>query len=139
MVSILEMENSGIIHMLKNTRTEGTTVTCYSIPSMIAHSCVPVHALPPHSDLSCMYKLFARVDDGLSCMIKYLSAHLRETGKSVVSEEPGMENSPGRNATVFIQNLLDVRDQYSMFLEKSFSGDSMFKHSIGQVLFCTLY
>ncbi len=66
-------------------------------------------------------------------MIKYLSTHLRETGRRVVSEEPGMENSPGRNASAFIQNLLDLRDQYSMFLEKSFSSDSMFKHSIGQV------
>ena len=91
-------------------------------------------SLPIPTDLTCMYNLFARVDDGLQWMIKYLSAHLRESGRRVVSEEPGSENSPGRNATTFIQNLLDLRDQYSMFLEKSFSGDSTFKHSIGQVM-----
>ena len=66
-------------------------------------------------------------------MIKYLSTYLRETGKRVVSEEPSSENSPGRNASAFIQNLLDLRDQYNMLLEKSFSGDSNFKNSIGQV------
>ena len=101
----------------------------YYLHSILTHTHVTV-------DLSCMYKLFARVEGGLPCMIKYLSTYLRESGRRVVSEEPGMENSPGRNASVFIQNLLDLRDQYSMFLEKAFSSDSAFKHSIGQVQMC---
>ena len=40
-----------------------------------------IHLLP--SDLSCMYKLFSRVEGGLMCMVKCMSAHLRETGDQV--------------------------------------------------------
>ena len=35
-------------------------------------------------DLSCMYKLFSRVEGGLACMVKCMSAHLRETGNALV-------------------------------------------------------
>ena len=41
-----------------------------------------IHLLLP-SDLSCMYKLFSRVEGGLMCMVKCMSAHLRETGDQV--------------------------------------------------------
>lgn len=88
--------------------------------------------LPYSPDLACMYKLFARVDGGLQCIVKCLSAHLRETGRSLVTEEPGME-APGRNATSYIQSLLDLRDQYNMFLERSFNSDQLFKHAIASV------
>ena len=81
-----------------------------------------------------MYKLFSRVDGGIPCIIQYLSSYLKETGRGMVSEEPGIENSPGRNAVTYVQNLLDLRDQYNMFLDKSFSNDPLFKHAIGQVL-----
>jgi len=76
-----------------------------------------------------MYKLFARVDGGLQCIVKCLSTHLRETGRSLVTEEPGME-APGKNATSYIQSLLDLRDRYNMFLESSFNNDLLFKHII---------
>lgn len=83
-------------------------------------------------DLSCMYKLFCRVEGGLQCIVRCMSTHLRETGRSIVTEEPGSE-APGRNATSYIQSLLDIYDQYAMFLERSFANDKMFKNAIQSV------
>lgn len=65
------MENSGVVHMLKNTKTE---------------------------DLSCMYKLFSRVTDGLKTISDCVSAHLREQGKLLVEEEEA-----GTNAITYVQ------------------------------------
>ncbi|CAB1326701.1 unnamed protein product [Coregonus sp. 'balchen'] len=60
MKTIVEMENSGLVHMLKNGKTE---------------------------DLGCMYKLFSRVPNGLKTMCECMSSYLREQGKALVSEE----------------------------------------------------
>lgn len=60
MKNIVEMENSGVVHMLKNQRTD---------------------------DLACMYSLFRRVHDGLKTMSDCVSQYLREQGKSLVQEE----------------------------------------------------
>lgn len=54
------MENSGVIHMLKNQKTD---------------------------DIACMYKLFSRVPDGLKIMSECVSKYLREQGKSLVQED----------------------------------------------------
>ena len=54
---IVEMENSGVVHMLANQKTE---------------------------DLACMYKLFARVTDGHKTIAECMSAHLRGEGKALV-------------------------------------------------------
>ncbi|CAG2058466.1 unnamed protein product [Timema podura] len=60
------MENSGVVHMLKNQKTE---------------------------DLACMYKLFSRVLDGLKTMADCVSQYLREQGKALVQEEEGGTNA----------------------------------------------
>lgn len=60
MKTIVEMENSGVVHMLKNNKTD---------------------------DLACMYKLFIRVPEGLKTMCDCISVYLREQGKAIVSEE----------------------------------------------------
>ena len=67
------MENSGVVHMLKNNKTE---------------------------DLGCMYKLFIRVNNGLKTMCECISAYLREQGKALVIEE-GSEGA--KNAITFVQ------------------------------------
>lgn len=54
------MENSGVVHMLKNQKTE---------------------------DLGCMYKLFSRVSDGLRTVCDCVSQFLREQGRALVQEE----------------------------------------------------
>lgn len=61
MRSIVDMENSGVVYMIKNTKTD---------------------------DLSCMYKLFQRLkDDGLKTIADCVSSYLREQGRMLVKEE----------------------------------------------------
>lgn len=60
MKTIVEMENSGFVFMLKNQRTQ---------------------------DLSCMYKLLSNLSDGLKTMADCLSKYLREEGRSLVKED----------------------------------------------------
>ena len=85
------------------------------------------------TDLLCMYKLFSRVCGGLMCVVRCMSTHLRETGRSIVTEDGAGGEAPGRNALSYIQNLLDLHDQYNMFLEKSFASDKLFKNAIQSV------
>lgn len=62
MTSIVEMENSGVVAMLRDRKID---------------------------DLNCLYKLSCRVPDGLQHVINCVSTHLREQGKALVSEEEG--------------------------------------------------
>lgn len=62
MKTIVEMENSGVVHMLKANKID---------------------------DLKCMYKLFSRVENGLASIISCVSGYLREQGKGLVTEEEG--------------------------------------------------
>ncbi|ESN98219.1 hypothetical protein HELRODRAFT_84693 [Helobdella robusta] len=98
MRTIVEMPNSGVVHMLKNNKTE---------------------------DLDCMFRLFSVVHDGLKTMSDCISAHLREQGKSLVTED-----SNGCNPIIYIQSLLDLKDRFDHFLHESFSNDRLFKQMI---------
>lgn len=60
------MENSGVVHMLKNQKTD---------------------------DLACMYKLFSRVPDGLKTISDCVSHYLREQGKALVEEQETPTNA----------------------------------------------
>ena len=82
-----------------------------------------------------MFKLFARVTNGLECIQKAMSGFLRDTGKSMVTEDASGEGS-GRNAVTYVQSLLDLRDQYNMFLELSFGSHQLFKNAISSVCTC---
>lgn len=100
MKSIVEMENSGVVHMIKNTKTE---------------------------DLACMYKLFSRLnDDALKTIAECVSGYLREQGKSLVM----VKEDEGTNPITFVQNLLDLKDRFNHFLINSFNNDKIFKHMI---------
>lgn len=100
MKTIVEMENSGVVHMLKNNKTD---------------------------DLCCMYKLLVRVPNGLKTMCTCISGYLREQGKALVSEEGEGE---GTNAITYVQSLLDLKDRFDHFLHESFSNDNLFKKMI---------
>lgn len=100
MKTIVEMENSGVVHMLMNQKTE---------------------------DLACMYKLFGRVSDGLKTMADCVSHYLREQGKALVQEE---ELAAPANAVTFIQSLLNLKDRFDHFLVNSFNNDKIFKQMI---------
>lgn len=60
---IVEMENSGVVHMLANQKID---------------------------DLACMFKLFARVQDGHKAIAESMSAHLRAQGRALV--QVGLKN-----------------------------------------------
>ncbi|NWT39533.1 CUL3 protein, partial [Chroicocephalus maculipennis] len=79
MKTIVEMENSGLVHMLKNGKTE---------------------------DLACMYKLFSRVPNGLKTMCECMSSYLREQGKALVSEEGEGKNPVDYIQVVKIHNCI---------------------------------
>ena len=82
MKTIVEMEGSGVVHMLKNNRMD---------------------------DLACMYKLFGRVSDGHKTVGDCVSRYLREEGKALVTQATD-EQSQQTNAVTYIQvwNPLDV-------------------------------
>ncbi|TRY73733.1 hypothetical protein TCAL_06696 [Tigriopus californicus] len=66
MKTIVDMENSGVVHMLINQKTE---------------------------DLACMYNLFRRVADGHKTMADCVSEHLRGVGKDLVAEDGQASNA----------------------------------------------
>lgn len=66
MKTIVDMENSGVVHMLSHVKIE---------------------------DLACMYKLLGRVSEGHKIMAECLSEHLRGKGKALVTEETGQTNA----------------------------------------------
>lgn len=98
MKTIVEMENSGAVHMLKHDKKD---------------------------DLLCMYKLFARVPQGLETLRDCASRYLKEEGKSLV-EDGGQPKTP----TEYIQNLVDLKDRMESFLKQSFKSDQLFKKMI---------
>jgi len=103
MKTIVEMEGSGVVHMLKNNR------------------------MP---DLACMYKLFGRiVSEGHKTIGEAVSKYLREEGKALVTQATD-EQSQQTNAVTYIQNLLELKDRFDDFLIQSFSNDKYFKQVI---------
>lgn len=100
MRTIVEMENSGVVYMIKNSKTE---------------------------DLACTYKLFSRLkEEGLKVIADTMSAYLREQGSMLVKEEENGNTNP----ITFVQNLLDLKDRFDQFLLHSFSNDRLFKNVI---------
>lgn len=66
MHTIVEMENSGIVTMLRDQKIE---------------------------DLNCMYRLLKRVPNGLGCMVKCVSEYLRDQGKALVTDQGGRNDA----------------------------------------------
>ena len=100
MRTIVEMENSGVVYMIKNSKTE---------------------------DLACTYKLFSRLkEEGLKVIADTMSAYLREQGRMLVKEEENGTTNP----ITFVQNLLDLKDRFDQFLHHSFNNDRLFKKCI---------
>ncbi len=117
MKTIVEMENSGVVHMLVNQKTQ---------------------------DLRCMYNLMGRVSEGHRSMADCVSQHLRSVGKGLVEEEgqtsseqqPPVSRASSATRTqttsnvspiTYVQSLLDLKDKYDNFLAASFKNDKFFK------------
>ncbi len=142
MKTIVEMENSGVVHMLVNQKTQ---------------------------DLRCMYALMGRVSDGHKSMAECVSAHLRSVGKGLVEDSAtqqqqqqqpvagtstatlpdaaaqqqqggggggagggGSSGSGTSNVSpiTYVQSLLDLKDKFDHFLFASFKNDKYFKQVI---------
>ncbi|RMC02177.1 hypothetical protein DUI87_21344 [Hirundo rustica rustica] len=121
MKTIVEMENSGLVHMLKNGKTEGLGLI--QLTSRVEMLLCEDEIF--HKDLACMYKLFSRVPNGLKTMCECMSSYLREQGKALVSEE-----GEGKNPVDYIQGLLDLKSRFDRFLQESFNNDRLFKQTI---------
>ena len=98
MKTIVEMENSGAIHMLKHDKKDGS-------PSRFRATALRLtRASFRFADLLCMYKLFARVQKGLETLRDCASRYLREEGKSLV--EDGGQKPPTEYIQVRKQSIL---------------------------------
>merc|ERR1719509_165710 len=102
MKTIVDLEGSGVVHMLKNNRMD---------------------------DLACMYKLFGRASEGHRTIGDCVSRYLREEGKALVTQATD-EQSQQTNAVTYIQNLLELKDRFDNFLQHSFLNDKFFKQVI---------
>ncbi|VDN58476.1 unnamed protein product [Dracunculus medinensis] len=104
MTTIIEMEGSGIYHMLTNDDID---------------------------DLSRMYRIIKRVKNGLTFMTDCISRYLRKKGESLVNEaietEPG---NSGRSPIQFIQSLMVLKDRFDHFLKDAFENDKSFKQKM---------
>ncbi|KXJ15047.1 cullin-3 [Exaiptasia diaphana] len=101
MKTIVEMENSGVVHMLKHNKID---------------------------DLARMYRLFYRVKDGLKTICECMRGYLREQGKAIMADE---DNECSKNPIPCIQNLLSLKDRFDHFLHNGFNNNKLFKQAIG--------
>ncbi|VDK76385.1 unnamed protein product [Litomosoides sigmodontis] len=103
MMTIVEMDNSGVVHMLNNDR---------------------IH------DLRRLYILLKRVKKGLPTMTDCISRYLRRKGEFLVSEGDDREAGTSKNPIHYIQALLDLKNQFDHFLVDAFDNDKTFKQKI---------
>uniref|UniRef100_A0A1I8E8P4 CULLIN_2 domain-containing protein n=3 Tax=Wuchereria bancrofti TaxID=6293 RepID=A0A1I8E8P4_WUCBA len=103
MMTIVEMDNSGVVHMLNNDR---------------------IH------DLRRLYILLKRVKKGLPTMTDCISRYLRRKGEFLVSESVDHEPGTSKNPIHYIQALLDLKNQFDHFLLDAFDNDKTFKQKI---------
>eukprot|EP00250_Pteridium_aquilinum_P010939 c19729_g1_i1 orf=85-2289(-) len=95
---LVEMENSGLVYMLIDDRYE---------------------------DLGRMYSLFRRVLAGLGLVRDVMTAHLRETGKQLVTDPERL-----KDPVEFVQRLLDEKDKYDKVITAAFNNDKTFQNAL---------
>jgi cullin 3 len=102
MKSLLEMENSGLVVLLRDEKFE---------------------------DLSRMYVLFRRehVKDGLKTIRELTGCYIKETGKQIVMD-PERQKEP----VDFVQTLLELKDKFDGIIRKSFGSDKHFQNTLNQ-------
>lgn len=79
-------------------------------------------------DLARMYRLLARIIDGLEPLKTKFEAHVRKSGLANVEKiSTGGENVEPK---VYVEALLDVHTQYAKLVEDAFGGESEFVRSL---------
>ncbi|RDD40923.1 Cullin-3-B [Trichoplax sp. H2] len=97
MKTVIEMENSGLVSMLRNAKID---------------------------DLARMYSMMNRVHGGIELMCDCMGVYLKSQGKALVNDDDG------KTGIAFIQSVIDLKDIYEQFLEKSFDNNRHFKQTI---------
>ena len=100
MLTIVEMENSGMVHMLKNQRVD---------------------------DLGIMFRLFSEVEGGLDCMLTCLSNYLMKQGSLLVAEGEGDQS---KDPVQFVQSILELKDCYDKFILEAFDEHKLFRQRV---------
>ncbi|XP_039113870.1 cullin-3B-like [Dioscorea cayenensis subsp. rotundata] len=98
MQRLVHMENSGLVNMLMDDK---------------------------YDDLSRMYNLFHRVPEGLSTIREVMTAHLRETGRQLVTDVDKL-----KDPVDFVQHLLDVRYKFDKIITTAFNNDKTFQNAL---------
>uniref|UniRef100_A0AC35UAM8 CULLIN_2 domain-containing protein n=1 Tax=Rhabditophanes sp. KR3021 TaxID=114890 RepID=A0AC35UAM8_9BILA len=103
--SIIEMEDSGMLFLLKNNKLQ---------------------------DLENMYNLIKGVPTGTSNMIACISEYVKETGSNFMRSFDLVDpSSPGSLTPMkLIDSLMGLRDRCDAFLEQSFSNDDEIKKNL---------
>ncbi|KAL6562526.1 Cullin-3A [Orobanche gracilis] len=98
MLRLVHMENSGLVKMLLDDKIE---------------------------DLGRIYNLFRRVPDGLSTIRDVMTAHVRDTGKHLVTDP-----EKSKNPLEFVDTLLGKRDKYDKIINLAFNSDKTFQNAL---------
>lgn len=79
-------------------------------------------------DLARMYKLLARIPDGLEPLRTKFEAHVRKAGLTAVSKVA--TDGDNMEPKVYVDALLEVHTQYQNLLNQAFQGESEFVRSL---------
>mmetsp|Transcript_24749 Transcript_24749/g.80040 ORF Transcript_24749/g.80040 Transcript_24749/m.80040 type:complete len:784 (-) Transcript_24749:368-2719(-) len=86
------------------------------------------------ADLARMYRLFARVPNGLPPMAALVKAHVEAMGNDVVARreaklEAGKEKDANQDPT-FVKELLALHDKYLDVVARQFAGNALFQKAL---------
>lgn len=85
-------------------------------------------------DLSRMYRLFNRVENGLGPMASILKEHITHMGEDIVQQrETSIENEAEKesaNDPTFVNLLLALHDKYKAFVSEQFDGNPLFQKAL---------
>ncbi|KAL6840842.1 hypothetical protein ACP4OV_029368 [Aristida adscensionis] len=98
MQRLILMENSGLVSMLVEDKYE---------------------------DLTRLYSLFHNVSDGHSTIRSVMTSHIKETGKSLVTDPERL-----KDPVDFVQRLLNEKDKYDNIINVSFNNDKSFLNAL---------
>ena len=81
-------------------------------------------------DLARMYRLLARIIDGLEPLKTKFEAHVRKSGLANVEKITPTSEDDNLDPKVYVEALLDVHTQYAKLVEDAFGGESEFVRSL---------
>ncbi|CEG45293.1 cullin protein 1 [Plasmopara halstedii] len=104
---LIDRENSGVIALLKNDKLE---------------------------DLARMYRLFARLKNGLEPIADLVQQHITAVGNDIVAKRAnavasGNVRDPSSDPT-FIKEILAIHDKFRSIVTDQFSGNSLFQKAL---------